>query len=180
MKLARWPIAAALVLVVAAFAAIKVQDLLPSSNQVRGWKVVPDTARSAYGLKALYKLYDGDVERMKKYGMKAAAEAMYRDGSAKAMIDVRQMDSAAHARALCKADIQGMKPGRAVRVTDGGGTMSIANGVTAVYLWRSSFYSTIMVFGTSASDRAAADKFVAAISSRIARATKPSKSHHHR
>jgi hypothetical protein len=170
MKLARWIPAAALLLVALAFAAIKVENLLPKSGEVKNWNVVAGTLRSAYGIQALFKLYDGDVERMKKYGMKAAAQAMYKNGAEKTMVDVMQLDSAAHAKALYKENTAGIKSIKAVNTSGGGGIMTSASGVTSVYFWRGPIYVNINVFGAKAIDQITAVKFATCVSGHIGKA----------
>ncbi len=167
MKLARWLPAAALLLVVLAFAAIRVESLLPKSGDIKSWSVVPGTLRSAYGIQALFKLYDGDVERLRKFGMKAAAQAMYKNGKVKTMVDVMQVDTAAHAKAMFKDNTRGIKSAKAINRNGGGGMMSVASGCTSVYLWRGPFYVNINVFGAGAMDKVSATKFAYKISDKI-------------
>ena len=170
MKLARWLPAAALLLVALAFAAVKVENLLPKSGEVKNWNVVAGTTRSAYGIQALFKMYDGAVEHLKQFGMKAAAQAMYKNGSVKTMVDVVQLDTPAHAKAYYKDSSRGVKSVQAVNASGGGGMMAVASGVTSVYMWRGPFYVNINVFSAHAMDQVTAIKFATCISNHIGKA----------
>ena len=172
MKFARWLPVAALLVVSLALAAVKLDKLLPKSNEISGWAVVAGTLRTAYGIKALYGLYDGDVDALKKFGIKAGAQCMYKNGSKQTMLDIMQVDSEPHAKALFKSRTRGIKSTKAILREGGGGMMATANGVTFVYMWQGPFFCNVNVYGASTMDKLTAMKFAKNLSDHISKVTK--------
>ncbi len=171
MVRARWIITLALIAAAAAFAGPKLSTFLPASNEIPGWVIASSAAdRAAYTEKALYDLYDGDVPHLKKFGLTAAHQRMYKSGSKRAVVDLMQLDNYQHAKALYAERTDGFEdiPGfEIIRGIKEAGVLVPTNGVTIVYFWQRNYLCSISVFGTTAAHKNAARAFARKISAKI-------------
>ena len=171
MKKLWWLIPFALLLAAMALAGPKLSTFLPASNEIPGWVIASAAAdRGAYDEKGLYDLYDGDVPHLKKFGLTAAHQRMYKSGSRRAVVDLMQLDGYQHAKALYRERTDGFEdiPGfETLRNIKEAGVMVPTNGVTVVYFWQRNYLCSISVFGTSQADKNAAKAFAYKIAGKI-------------
>ena len=82
-----------------AYAAITIGKVLPPSDAVAGWKIVPKTYKECPNAGGLAELYDGGWEKYRDAGIVAAATQTYKGSSKQIVIYAHQFSSAEKAKA---------------------------------------------------------------------------------
>jgi hypothetical protein len=134
--------------------------------------------RGAYNDEGLYDLYDGDVPHLKKFGLQAAHQRVYKSGDRRLIVDLMRLDTYQHAKALYGERTQGLT-GISGCKTLGGikeqGMLVPTGGVTVVYFWQRNYLCSISAFGTSSSQQQTAEAFARWIAGKIAQYYSPKK-----
>jgi len=103
-----WLIAAMATLIAAAWAAPQLSTFLPGSNVIDSWVVFAAADRGAYNEQGLYDLYDGDVPHLKRFGIQAAHQRVYKSGNKRLIVDLMQLDNFQHSKALYQERTSGL------------------------------------------------------------------------
>ncbi len=148
------------------------KNFLPPSNAISGWQVYTAADRGAYTEKALYDLYDGEVPYLKKFGIKAAHQRLYKCGGKRVMVDLMRLDTWQHAKALYGDRTKGLSSVPGYRNLSGipNAACIVATGGTAtVYFWQRNYFCSVSITGTTQSDQSTAIKFAKYIAGKIYR-----------
>lgn len=162
--------AAGAALMAAAWAAPKLSTFLPGSSVIGSWVVYTAADRGAYNEQGLYDLYDGDVPHLKRFGLQAAHQRVYKSGNKRVIVDLMQLDTFQHAKALYQERTSGLRDLNGFKTLSGvkeAGVLVPTGGVSVVYFWQRNYLCSISAFGTSASDQQTAATFARWVSDKI-------------
>lgn len=140
--------------------------IMPTSGEVKGWSIVPDTLAYAVG-DDLTEIYDGDYELYTKNGVVEAAQQTYKMKNATATVTIHLMESFMKARKFYKYwEVTDKKQSTYKRNTLLSESYTYSdNGVANGYLFRGKFFVTVQVNLDGQQGRAAAFDFLKNISS---------------
>jgi len=164
-------VVAAVLACVLVWAAPQLSILLPGSRTIGDWVIYAAADRGAYTEKGLYDLYDGDVPHLKKFGLKAAHQRVYKSGDKRLIVDLLLLDSSQHAKAPYRERIAGLTKLPGCKTPLSGvkeqGLLVPSGGVTIVYFWQKTYLCSISVFGTTSTQQQTAVTFARWISNKI-------------
>ncbi|HOS93503.1 MAG TPA: hypothetical protein PLD23_09200 [Armatimonadota bacterium] len=152
----------------AAYAAITIGKVLPPSDAVAGWKIVPKTYKECPNPSGLAELYDGGWEKYRDAGIIAAATQTYKGSAKQIVIYAHEFSSAERAKAYY-ASAQKNAKGKitSVQVAGGQAFYSVTGPATVGNVVRGKVQCQVAAMGSTADMQQAVAAFLKVLANRV-------------